>query len=171
LDREKYPASALTELYRRRWDMELSLRHLKTTLQMEHLSCKTPNNLERELWMHFCIHNLVRRLMFESARQANAPLDRFSFAGALDAAVSYAETLRRARTRRQRLALLQELYRVLAADLVPDRPGRREPRAVKKRPKSYPRLTFHRRSFRAAQETIHRSHSGQRRSGSKFSTC
>ena len=167
LDRERYPASALAELYRRRWAMELSLRHLKTTLQMEHLSCKTPNNLERELWMHFCMHNLVRRLMFEAARRAGVPLDRISFAGALDAAISYAETLRRARTRRQRRALLEELYRVLMADLVPDRPGRREPRAVKKRPKSYPRLTFHRRSFRYEQETIHRGHSGQRRSGAK----
>jgi hypothetical protein len=170
LDREKYPASALADLYRRRWDMELSLRHLKTTLQMEHLSCKTPNNLDRELWMHFCMHNLVRRLMFESARRAGVPLDRVSFAGSLDAALSYAETLRRARTRRQRLAVIEELYRVLAADLVPDRPGRREPRAVKKRPKSYPRLTFHRKSFRQEQETIHRGHSGQRRTGPKFST-
>ena len=167
LDQQQYSAQALAELYRRRWDMELSLRHLKTTLQMEHLSCKTPNNLERELWMHFCMHNLVRRLMVEAARRAGVPLARVSFAGALDAALSYAETLRRARTRRQRLAVLQELYRVLAADLVPDRPGRREPRAVKKRPKSYPRLTFHRKSYCFERETIHRGHSGERRGTSK----
>jgi len=152
LDHQAYPPAALAELYRRRWDMELSLRHLKTTLQMEQLSCKTPANLQRELWMHFCIYNLVRRLMFEAARKANVPLHRISFAGALAAARRYGETLLRARSARKRKALLSELLRVLAEDLVPDRPGRREPRAVKKRPKSYPRLTFPRSQFRPEME-------------------
>ena len=58
LDRHQYSAQALGMLYRRRWDMELTLRHLKTTLQMEHLSCKTPENVERELRMHLLVHNL-----------------------------------------------------------------------------------------------------------------
>lgn len=155
LDSELYPPSALAQLYRRRWNMELSLRHLKTTLQMEQLSCKTPNNLQRELWMHFCIHNLVRRLMFEAAAKAQVCLDRISFAGALAASRRYADALLRARSQRQRRALMEELYRVLAADLVPERPERREPRAVKKRPKSYPRLTFPRQEFRAHLETLH----------------
>ena len=158
LDSELYPPSALAQLYRRRWNMELSLRHLKTTLQMEQLSCKTPNNLQRELWMHFCIHNLVRRLMFEAAAKANVPLDRISFAGALAATRRYAEALLQARTGRQRKALREQLYRVLAADLVPERPARREPRAVKKRPKSYPRLSFPRRKFR---QNLERRHSGR----------
>src|SRR5882757_8023490 len=86
LDSKKYPPAALAQLYRRRWDMELSLRHLKTTLQMEFLSCKSPENVQRELAMHLLIHNLVRRLMFEAARKANVPLSRISFAGALAAA-------------------------------------------------------------------------------------
>jgi hypothetical protein len=152
LDDKAYPPEALAELYRRRWDMELSLRHLKTTLQMEQLSCKTPSNLQRELWMHFCMHNLVRRLMFEAARKANVPLHRLSFAGALAATRRYSETLLQARSARKRKALLAELLRVLAEDLVPDRPGRREPRAVKKRPKSYPRLTFPRSEFQPNRE-------------------
>ena len=66
LDQVKYPQAALSALYLRRWDMELTLRHLKTTLQMEHLSCKTPNNVERELRIHLLMHNLVRRLMLEN---------------------------------------------------------------------------------------------------------
>jgi hypothetical protein len=47
LDSAQYPPLALGQLYYRRWAMELSLRNLKCTLQMEHLSCKTPENLER----------------------------------------------------------------------------------------------------------------------------
>jgi hypothetical protein len=148
LDRARYTAISLAELYRRRWEMELSLRHLKTTLQLEQLSCKNPNNLERELWMHFVLHNLVRRLMFEAARKANVPLTRVSFAGALSATRRYSEALLQARTQRQRRQLIEELYRVLAEDLVPERPGRWEPRAVKKRPKPFPLLTRDRHRFR-----------------------
>jgi len=154
LDATLYPPSALAQLYRRRWDMELSLRHIKTTLQMEHLSCKTPENVQRELHLHLLAHNLIRRLMFEAARKANVPLSRVSFAGALAAVRSTSEAMLQARNQRQRRQELEELYRVLAADLVPDRPGRREPRAVKRRPKPYPRLTCPRSRFR---EISHRN--------------
>ncbi len=148
LDSQKYPPSALAQLYRRRWDMELSLRHLKTTLQMEHLSCKNPDTVERELRLHLLVHNLVRRLMFEAARRAGVALSRVSFAGALAAARRTAEALLQARTKRKQRELMAELYRVLAQDLVPDRPGRREPRARKRRPKPFPLLTCHRSKFR-----------------------
>ena len=127
--------------------MELTLRNIKTTLQMDRLSCKTPPNLEREIRMHFLVHNLVRLLMLQSARTYQVPLDRISFAGSLAAARRYAEALLQARSQRRRDQLRQELLRVLAADLVPDRPGRREPRAVKRRPKPYPLLPTHRHRF------------------------
>jgi hypothetical protein len=128
--------------------MELTLRNIKTTLQMDQLSCKNPANLERDIRMHFLVHNLVRRLMLEAARRHRVPLDRVSFAGSLATARRYGEALLQARSERRRRHLRDELLRVLAADLVPDRPGRREPRAVKRRPKPYPRLMRHRRRFR-----------------------
>ena len=128
--------------------MELTLRNLKSTLQMDHLSCKTPANLDREIRLHFLVHNLVRRLMLEAARRYYVPLDRLSIAGALASARRYGEALLQARSERRRAQLRQELLRVLAQDLVPDRPGRHEPRAVKRRPKPYPRLMCHRSKFR-----------------------
>ena len=148
LDPDKYPPAALSRLYFRRWAMELTLRNLKTTLQMEHLSCKNPENLKREIHIHFLVHNLVRRLMLEAARRHQARLERISFAGSLAVARRYGEALLQARSKKQRSALSAELLRVIAADLVPDRPGRREPRAVKRRPKPYPRLMRHRSRFR-----------------------
>jgi hypothetical protein len=165
LDSVKYPPAALSQLYYRRWGMELTLRNLKTTLQMEPLSCQTPENLEREIRMHFLMHNLVRRLMLESARRYRVPLDRISFAGGLAVARRYAESLLQARSERQRTQLREELFRVLAADLVPDRPGRREPRAIKRRRKPYPLLTCHRRKYK---ETPHANrYWGTRRYGRK----
>ena len=140
LDRQQFPLQELGRLYYRRWTMELSLRHLKTTLQMELLSCKTPSNLAREIRLHFLAHNLVRRLMLEAARRHLVCLDRISFAGSLCAARRYGEALLQARAEACRRLLREELYRVLASDAVPERPGRREPRAVKRRPKPYPRL-------------------------------
>lgn len=151
LDSVKYPPEALSQLYYRRWAMELTLRNIKITLQMDHLSCKTPENLDREIRLHFLVHNLVRRLMLEAARRHNVPLERVSFAGSLAAARRYSEALLQARSKARRAQLREELFRVLAADLVPDRPGRREPRAVKRRPKPYPRLMCHRHKFREIQ--------------------
>ena len=148
LDPLRYPPPALSQLYLRRWEMELTLRHLKTTLQMDHLSCKSPPNVQRELRMHLLVHNLVRRLMLEAARRHRVPLGRISFAGALAAARRYGEALLQTRSQRQRRQLFEELLRVVAADELPNRPGRREPRAVKRRPKPYPRLMSDRHRFR-----------------------
>jgi hypothetical protein len=148
LDPQKYPLAALGKLYRQRWEMELTLRNLKTTLQMDQLSCKSPANIERELRMHLLMHNLVRRLMLETARQRHVPLSRISFAGALAAARRYAEALLHTTGKRKRDKLFEEVLRVLAEDQVPDRPGRREPRAVKRRPKPYPLLTKPRNIFK-----------------------
>ena len=147
LDSQKYPPEALSQLYYRRWAMELSLRNIKTTLQMDQLSCKNPQNLEREIRMHFLVHNLVRRLMLEAARRHRVPLDRISFAGSLSAARRYGEALLQTRSKRKRVELLDQLFAVLALDLVPRRPARREPRALKRRPKPYPLLTNHRHRF------------------------
>ncbi len=144
LDSAQYPPEALSRLYFRRWAMELTLRNLKITLQMDQLSCKNPENLEREIRMHFLVHNLVRRLMLEAARRHRAPLERISFAGRLAAARRYGEALLQTRSHRQRQHLMEEMFTVLAHDLVPERPGRREPRAVKRRPKPYPLLMGHR---------------------------
>src|SRR5271157_2407728 len=105
----------------------------------------------REIRMHFLAHNLVRRLMLEAARRHTVPLERVSFAGSLAAARRYSEALLQARSEARRQELREELFRVLAADGVPDRPGRREPRAVKRRPKPYPRLMRDRHKFREIQ--------------------
>lgn len=148
LDPLQYPPQALAQLYLRRWEMELCFRHLKTTLQMEHLSCKSPAMIERELRLHFLSHNLVRRVALEAARRHRVPVQRISFAGALGALHTFAEACLRAPSRRAQQRIRDQLYQLLAADLVPKRPGRREPRAVKRRPKSFPLLTAPRRHYR-----------------------
>ena len=147
LDLQKYPAAELARLYRRRWQVELSLRQIKTALQMETLSTRTPAMAERELLMHLLAYQLIRGLMQEAALTAGVALERMSFVGAVDAARAFGEALLRARSQRQRRRLYAQLLDILASDPVPERPGRREPRALKRRPKRYPRLNCARARF------------------------
>ena len=54
-------------LYKKRWHIEVDLRNIKTTLGMETLSCKTPEMVEKEMWVYFLAYNLIRLLMAQSA--------------------------------------------------------------------------------------------------------
>jgi hypothetical protein len=92
-------------------------------------------------------HNLIRCLMAEAAQVHEAELERLSFKGAVDALRQYSAVLEQARTNRLKRKLWQDLLRTLACDLVPLRPGRTEPRAVKRRPKPFPLLNRPRRKF------------------------
>jgi hypothetical protein len=58
------------KLFLRRWNVELDLRNIKTTLGMNELSCKTPQMCEKELWVYMLAYNLIRMLMSEAAVQA-----------------------------------------------------------------------------------------------------
>lgn len=154
LDAQQYPVSALAALYRRRWQVELSFRQIKTSVGMEHLAVRSPAMVERAVAMRLLAYQLIRGLMQEAALTWDVPLERISFVGAVDTARHYGEALFRARTKRQRTRLQAEVRRVLAADTVPERPGRHEPRAIKRRRKAYPLLACQRRHFR---EVSHRN--------------
>ena len=123
-------------------------RDIKSTLQMDVLSCKTPEMIARELRMHFLAHNLLRRIGMEACLRNHVSLEQISFAGTRSAVLSFGDALLRTSTQKHRRALLDEMYRRIAEDLVPLRPGRREPRAVKRRPKPYPLLTCHRHKYK-----------------------
>ena len=128
--------------------MELTLRHLKTTMGMEQLRCQSPAMVRKELLAYLVAYNLIRCLMAEAVAQAGIELDRLSFKGTVDAVRTYTAEIRAARSRKKRGRLWEELIRAIVADPVPYRPGRTEPRAVKRRPKAYPLLNKLRRKFK-----------------------
>ena len=147
-DAQKYPAAELAALYLRRWRIELCWRNIKTSMGMEVLRCKTPAMIERELEMSLTAHNLIRCLMAQAALAHDRPLDQISFKGAVDAVRQYSPLISQASSRRKREKLIKDLLKTLARDLVPERPGRREPRAVTRRNKTYPLLTKPRAVFK-----------------------
>jgi hypothetical protein len=148
-----YPAQELAQLYARRWRIELWFRDIKTSMGMERLRCLTPRMVHKELEMFLIAYNLIRALVCHASADYQVPVDRLSFKGTVDASRQYSLAIAQARSKRKRQELVADLLRVIAADRVPDRPGRREPRAVKRRPKPYPLLNKPRRQFK---DTPHR---------------
>ena len=133
LDREKYPARDLAKLYAQRWQVETNLRHLKTTLNMDVLRSQTADGVRKEVQAFALAYNLVRSVMATAGAQQGVPAERISFVDAL-------RWLRRAKADEPVPALLVH----------PARPGRFEPRVVKRRPKSYPRMTRPRNELKEA---------------------
>lgn len=148
LDAKRYPPEALADLYRDRWQAELNLRSLKTTLRMETLRCRSVEMVRKELRMYQMAYNLIRLMMWQAARRHGRDPRRLSVAGTQQRILAFAPYLSLCRTSGQRAALYDRLLELIAADAVPDRPGRVEPRAVKRRPKNYRRLTRPRREAR-----------------------
>ncbi len=163
LDAQEYPAAELVALYLRRWRIELCLRDVKTTLGLEHLRCQSPAMVRKELLAGLIAHNLIRCVMAEAAQVHQAELERLSFKGAVDALRQYSAALAQARTSPRKRELWRDLLHTLACDLVRLRPGRSEPRAVKRRPKPYPLLNRPRGSFVELPHRNSRWHGGPRK--------
>jgi hypothetical protein len=141
LDAESYRVADLAELYHQRWQVETSLAHLKTTMQMDVLHCKTVSGVLKELTVFAIVYNLVRIVMWHSARLQHLDVERISFLDAL------------------RWLSAPSTGIPLGALIVnPIRPKRVEPRVKKRRPKSFPLMLKPRQALR--QQLIRQELSG-----------
>jgi hypothetical protein len=142
LDAQRFSAAQLAQLYFRRWGVELQFRQIKIFLGMDVLRCLSPAMVRKELLMHLVAYNLIRALMQRASLIYHVPLGRLSFKGTLDSIHHFADALHAAHSKptRQR-QLFDALLIAIAADQVPVRPFRTEPRAKKRRPKNYHLLT------------------------------
>jgi hypothetical protein len=139
LDPVEFSATEIGELYRERWHCELDLRSLKTTLQMTHLRCKSPQMVEKDLWAHFLAYNLIRQTMNEAARNHCVLPRQLSFKGAVQMVNSFATYLVFYRSQRDRF--WGQLLTAIATHVVGDRPNRFEPRKLKYRLGKYTYMT------------------------------
>jgi hypothetical protein len=136
LDSKRVPKGELAELYRQRWQVELDLRNIKTTLSMDVLHCQTPAMVEKELWVYLLAYNLIRLLMVQAAYQAGVHPRMISFKHAVQLWNQWLIQAPRHRLSGYQTPLLE----LIAQRRVGNRPGRIEPRARKRRPKPYPWL-------------------------------
>ncbi len=139
-DAELYPAKDLTDLFAERWHCELDLRSIKRALGMHHLRCKTPDMVRKELWTYLLAYNLIRTRMAQAAAVHGVMPRKLSFTAAKNHIHNFGPYLNLA-TVAGRDRLETELLRAIARCRVGNRPGRKEPRAVKKREQNFSYLT------------------------------
>jgi hypothetical protein len=135
-DPRDYPPDgphSLADLRMRRWDVETNIRHLKSTMRLDVLRCHTEDGVRKELVVFGIVYNLVRVAMLEAARRQDVPVARVSFADAY-------RWLRHARPGDGMPPLLVN----------PRRPGRAEPRVVKRRAKPHDLMNKPRDDLRKA---------------------
>jgi hypothetical protein len=147
LDSKLYPRKAIAELYGLRWNAELNLRHIKITLGMDVLRCKSPEMVRKEIWMFLLAYNLIRGVMWEAGCRAGQDPSSLSFKGAQDHLILFANEFS-AMPKSKILDSREKLLGVIAKDILPSRPGRVEPRCIKRRPKSFPLLTMPRKTWK-----------------------
>lgn len=131
LAHRKVGKADLAQLYALRWNVELDLRNIKTTMGMEVLHCQTPEMNEKELWVHLLAYNLIRLLMAQAAHEAGVDPRSLSFKHTSQLWTQWSA---------RGLAANGELFAMIAQSKVGHRPGRIEPRQRKRRPKPYPWL-------------------------------
>lgn len=153
-DSSIYSAKDIADLYFQRWDVELFFRDIKTTMGMDILRCKSPSMVRKELSMHFIVYNCLRLLILQAADKADVPLRMISFKASIQALRQWEPLLKSEMDRQRQARLLSVLCDSIALSVIQVRPGRREPRCAKRRPKNYQRMTKPRNIM---QETLHRS--------------
>jgi len=148
LDAERYPTQDIAQLYHYRWNAELDLRTLKQSLAMDHLRCKSPQMVRKEIWTAWLGYNLIRKSIAQAALVHGKLPRQIGFAGARQAiAASWDRLTDAPASMIRKMAAVQ--FEVIASHNVGDRPNRVEPRAVKRRPKPHKLLTKPRREARA----------------------
>ena len=123
-------AEVLAEVYNMRWQIETNFNHLKTTMKMDVLRCKTVDGVLRELYVFCIVYNLICTVMMNSAAALGCAVERISFI----------DSLRWLKQACSNTCFIQILT-------VPLRSNRREPRAIKRRPKQYDLLVKPRKTY------------------------
>ena len=140
-------ADEIAELYHKRWLVELDIRAIKITLDMDVLRCKTPPMIRREVWTCLLAYNLIRRTMLQAAQQSGLSPRQLSFTAALQTIGASWLVVLLDPSFRTTLIDVQLMH--MGGHTVGNRPGRVEPRAVKRRPKPHRLLTKPRHEARA----------------------
>ena len=142
LDAAAYPAPEIADVYMSRWNIEINFRHLKQTMRMDVLRCKSVEGVQKEIAAFALAYNMVRLVMLDAAQRQNVAPDRISFVDAM-----------------RWLQLAQEGEAIPTLKINPKRPGRFEPRLRKRRKNGgYGLLTRPRKE--AKKQLARKTHSG-----------
>ncbi len=136
-DPQKYSRQDIANLYGFRWHAELDIRQIKQTLHLDHVRCKTPAMVRRELWVTLLAYNLIRKVIATAAAVHHKPPRHLGFTLACQCLLASWMLLATGACQDSQ-ALYHLLLARLAAHEVANRPGRIEPRVLKRRRHRYP---------------------------------
>jgi len=140
IDPVAFPKEDIAELYGYRWNAELDIRDIKQTLDLDHLRCKTPEMVRRELWVTLLAYNLIRKLIATAAAVHDKQPRQLGFTFACQTVLS-SWMLIATGACRDEAGLWRSALERIAANEVANRPGRIEPRVIKRRRNGYPLMT------------------------------
>jgi len=146
-DPDEPPAEAIAGLYGYRWNAELDIRVIKQTLGLDHVRCKTPDMVRRERWGTWLAYNLIRKLIATAAVVHDKQPRRIGFTLACQTVLS-SWMLPATDACRDERELWKSALKRIAANEVANRPGRIEPRMIKRNRQHYPMMHDPRRVLR-----------------------
>ena len=146
-DSKLFAAEDIAALQKRRWDAELRFRDIKTAMGMNHLSCKTPEMIRKEITMFMTAYNLVRTMMLEAAQVAGIQATRISFKSAAALTEEWMRIVLMRKPGISKNEFMRTFFEMLAENIVPMRPGRSEPRVVKRTEQRFPKMKKARKSY------------------------
>lgn len=142
LDEKAYTKEDIAELYSFRWNAELDIRSIKTHLNLNHVRCKSPAMVRRELWTTILAYNLIRTTAAAAASLHDLKPRQISFTSTCQQVLAWWMLFAGdAIPPDEYLARCHQLLEAIAQCKVGDRPGRIEPREIKRRKDSYKRMT------------------------------
>ena len=149
-DATMYTKQDIADLYGFRWNSELDIRSIKSSLNLSHVRCKSPEMVRRELWTTLLAYNLIRTTAASAALLHDKQPRQISFTSTCQYVLSSYQILGCALLDPTRLhAYFASLLKQIAACVVGNRPGRLEPRVLKRRRHGYPLMRKPRDVLRA----------------------
>jgi hypothetical protein len=136
LEYKKYHKKELAKIYELRWQLEINLKSIKETMNMDMLSCKTPEMVKKEIGIHFLAYNFIRIIMAEACDRHNAIPNEVSFKGTVQLLNRFMPHFINSNNK-QNKTMYAELLKYIVKNKIGNRPGRIEPRRVKRRPKPF----------------------------------
>ena len=140
LDDKQFSKQDLAMLYKERWKIELDLRTIKTDMSMEMLRCKSPDSVLKEIAVHLLGYNIIRGNLAQAASLYKKVPRQLSFKSAVQLVIQFARQLVAA-TGAELAKISLSLLKAVASTAIGRQKRKSQPRAVKRRPKSFPLLT------------------------------
>ena len=151
LDAKTYPNRDLAKIYCRRWDIEINLRSIKSIMEMDMLSCKTPAMVRKEIGIHFLAYNGIRLIMAEACVKHDALPWQVSFKGTIQLIDEFMPHFLKSSDEKSE-KLYNEMLRLVIKNKIGNRPGRVEPRVIKQRAKPFKTMQISRKIAKARLE-------------------